>query len=156
MLPTPCPSPSSRGFRRNSQPIYSPEPFLDAAHFPEPFPFHSRIFSRISKYLNSMRTKSKGCCTCLYQQFSFLDDDDFTDLVGIKPEVFTKEKFQFWLIGFSASIKPWQLSQNVQNLLLNVLEIPLEYWECSLRYYSWRNCILLEDTLKSLCWKIDC
>lgn len=92
----------------------------------------------------------------LPKQFSFLDDDDFTDLVGIKPEVFTKEKFQFWLIGFSASIKPWQLSQNVQNLLLNVLEIPLEYWECSLRYYSWRNCILLEDTLKSLCWKIDC
>lgn len=36
------------------------------AHFPLPFPFHRRIFSKISKYLTSMRTKIKGSCTCLY------------------------------------------------------------------------------------------
>lgn len=101
-----------------------------------------------------MRTKIKGSCTRLYLNSPIFWMMVILLIYGSSLKSLPREKFQFWLIWFSASIKSWQLSQNVQNLLLNVLEIPLDYWECSLRYYSWRNCILSEDTLKSLCWKI--
>lgn len=60
--------------------------------FPKPFLFNSRVFSKMSKYSPSTRTRIKVSCTRLLpKQSDFLDDDGFTDL-GVKPEVFTKEK----------------------------------------------------------------
>lgn len=60
------------------------------ACFPEPFPFHSRIFSKISEYFTKHEDKNQRKLHLpLPKQSNFLDGDVFTDL-GVKPEVFTK------------------------------------------------------------------
>lgn len=76
--------------------------------FPKPFLFNSRIFSKMSKYSTSMRTRNQSeLHQTLPKQSDFLDDEGFTDL-GVKPEVFTKEKIPIlvnWIFCLNKILK---------------------------------------------------